>query len=75
MGENIDHDTPMDNYRLEDFLKLGRSMRWVNKDAKIISLLEDMVSNFYDNVVILESLKPIDIFTTKDIMRLVKNRC
>jgi len=71
--ENIDPDTLMDNYRLEDFLKLGRRMKWVKKDAKIVSLLEDMVSNLYDNVVIVEDLKPIGIFTTKDIMRLVKH--
>ncbi|MDD2450278.1 MAG: diguanylate cyclase, partial [Sulfurimonas sp.] len=71
--ENIDPDTLMDNYRIEDFLKLGRRMKWVNRDAKIISLLEDMVSNLYDNVVVVEDLKPIGIFTTKDIMRLVKN--
>ncbi|EQB40101.1 diguanylate cyclase [Sulfurimonas hongkongensis] len=71
--ENIDPDTLMDNYRIEDFLKLGRRMKWVNKDAKIMSLLEDMVSNLYDNVVVVEDLKPIGIFTTKDIMRLVKN--
>jgi len=71
--ENIDPDTLMDNYRIEDFLKLGRRMKWVNRDAKILSLLEDMVSNLYDNVVVVEDLKPIGIFTTKDIMRLVKN--
>jgi len=71
--ENIDPDTLMDNYRLEDFLKLGRRMKWVDKNAKIISLLEDMVNNLYDNVVIVENLKPIGIFTTKDIMSLVKN--
>ncbi|MCK9490849.1 MAG: diguanylate cyclase [Sulfurimonas sp.] len=71
--ENIDPDTLMDNYRLEDFLKLGRRMKWVKKDAKILSLLEDMVSNLYDNVVVVEDLIPIGIFTTKDIMRLVKN--
>ncbi len=71
--ENIDPDTLMDNYRLEDFLKLGRRMKWVKKDAKIFSLLEDMVSNLYDNVVVVEDLKPIGIFTTKDIMSLIKN--
>lgn len=71
--ENIDPDTLMDNYRLEDFLKIGRRMKWVNKDAKLTSLLEGMVSNLYDNVVVVEDLRPIGIFTTKDIMRLVKN--
>ena len=29
---NIDPDTLMDNYRLQDFLKIGRRMKWVSKD-------------------------------------------
>ncbi|WP_294967164.1 hypothetical protein [Sulfurimonas sp.] len=56
----------MDNYRLQDFLKLGRRMKWVNRDEKISHLLKDMVTDFYDNVVIVEDLKPIGIFTTKE---------
>ncbi|MDA3908336.1 MAG: diguanylate cyclase [Sulfurimonas sp.] len=71
---NIDPDTLMDNYRLQDLLKLGRRMKWVNRDEKISHLLKDMVNNFYDNVVVVEDLKPIGIFTTKDIMRLIKNK-
>ena len=71
---NIDPDTLMDNYRLQDFLKLGRRMKWVTKHEIIESLLQDMVNNFYDNVVVVEDLKPIGIFTTKDIMRLIKNK-
>jgi diguanylate cyclase (GGDEF)-like protein len=71
---NIDPDTLMDNYRLQDFLKLGRRMKWVHKDEKIVFLLKDMVNNFYDNVVVVEDLKPIGIFTTKDIMSLIKNK-
>lgn len=71
---NIDPATLMDNYRLQDFLKLGRRMKWVNRDEKISHLLKDMVKNFYDNVIIVEDLKPIGIFTTKDIMKLIKNK-
>ena len=70
---NIDPDTLMDNYRLQDFLKLGRRMKWVNRDEKISSLLKDMANNFYDNVIIIQDFIPIGIFTTKDIMRLIKN--
>jgi CBS domain-containing protein len=33
-----------------------------------------MANSFYDNVVVVENLKPIGIFTTKDILRLVKNK-
>jgi len=71
---NIDPDTLMDNYRLQDFLKLGRRMKWVRRDDKISYLLKDMANNSYDNVIVVEDLKPIGIFTTKDIMRLVKNK-
>lgn len=71
---NIDPDTLMDNYKLQDLLKLGRRMKWVNKEDKISYLLKDMVNNSYDNVIVVEDLKPIGIFTTKDIMKLVKNK-
>jgi len=71
---NIDPDTLMDNYKLQDFLKLGRRMKWVRRDDKISFLLKDMANNSYDNVIIVENLKPIGIFTTKDIMKLVKNK-
>ncbi|WP_373036601.1 diguanylate cyclase [Sulfurimonas sp.] len=71
---NIDPDTLMENYRLQDFLKLGRRMKWVRRDEKISTLIKDMIDNSYDNVVVVEDLKPIGIFTTKDIMRLMKNK-
>jgi diguanylate cyclase (GGDEF)-like protein len=71
---NIDPDTLMENYRLQDFLKLGRRMKWVSKDEKISYLIKDMMENSYDNVVVVQDLKPIGIFTTKDIMRLMKSK-
>jgi diguanylate cyclase (GGDEF)-like protein len=69
---NIDPDTLMDNYRLQDFLKLGRRMKWVNKDVKITHLISDMVDTAYDNVIVVDKLKPIGILTTKDVMKLIK---
>ncbi|MCX6052410.1 MAG: diguanylate cyclase [Campylobacterales bacterium] len=69
---NIDPETLMDNYRLQDFLKLGCRMKWVSKDEKISDLICDMVSAAYDNVIVVEDLKPIGILTTKDMMRLIK---
>ena len=69
---NIDPETLMDNYRLQDFLKLGRRMKWVQKDEKIADLVCDMVTAAYDNVIVVEDLKPIGILTTKDMMRLIK---
>ena len=71
---NIDPDTLMDNFRLEDFLKLGRRVKWVNKNDKTLQLLDNMVSGSFDNVIIVEERKPIGILTTKDVMELIKNR-
>ena len=71
---NIDPDTLMDNFRLNDFLKLGRRVKWVSKDDRTIDLLDNMVSDSFDNVIIVEDKKPIGILTTKDVMRLIKNR-
>ncbi len=69
---NIDPETLMENYRLQDFLKLGRRMKWVGKDEKISDLISDMVDLSYDNVIIVDDLRPIGILTTKDMMRLIK---
>ncbi len=71
---NIDPDTLMDNFRLDDFLKLGRRVKWVNKDDQTLELLDNMVSGSFDNVIIVEKKKPIGILTTKDVMELIKNR-
>jgi len=70
---NIDPDTLMDNYRLSDFLKLGRRMKWVKRDTKTSLLLDDMIHNSFDNVVVVENMKPIGILTTKDVMALIKS--
>lgn len=71
---NIDPDTLMDNYKLEDFIKLGRMMKLVSEDEKISSLIGGMVMEHYDNVIVVDDLKPIGILTTKDIMYLIKNQ-
>lgn len=71
---NIDPDTLMENYRLQDFLKIGRRMKWVSKEEKISNIVSDMLDSAYDNVIVVEDLKPIGILTTKDIMLLIKNR-
>ncbi|MEA1955639.1 MAG: diguanylate cyclase [Campylobacterota bacterium] len=70
---NIDPDTLMDNYKLVDFLKYGRRMKWVCKDVITSDLLEDMNNGVFDNIVVIDDMKPIGILTTKDVMRLLKN--
>ncbi len=71
---NIDPDTLMENYKLIDFLKLGRRMMWVTRDTITSNILQGMVDESYDNVIIVEDMKPIGILTTKDIMKLIKNK-
>jgi len=70
---SIDPETLMDNFCLQDFLKLSRRTRWVKSDMKTSELLQEMTSKQYESVVIVENFKPIGIFTTKDIIRIIKN--
>jgi len=71
---NIDPDTLMDNFRLSDFLKIGRRMKWVHKEDTTSEILNEMVHTAFDNVVVVEDSKPIGILTTKDVMCLVKSK-
>jgi len=71
---SIDPHTLMENYKLQDLLKLGRRMKWVSKDDSTFEILAELASKSFDNVIIIEDKKPIGILTTKDIMRLIKQR-
>ena len=71
---NIDPDTLMDNYRLSDFLKLGRNIKWVKKNIITSVLLQDMINGLVDNAVVVDNMKPIGILTTKDVMHLIKQK-
>lgn len=71
---NMDPETLMDTYLLQDLLKIGKRMKWVTKYEKTADLLKDMIANYFDNAIIVENLKPIGILTTKDIMWLIKNK-
>lgn len=71
---NIDPDTLMDNYRLSDLLKQGRRMKWVNKDVITSILLLEMLAGSFDNVIIVDDMRPIGILTTKDIMNLIQKK-
>jgi diguanylate cyclase len=73
ISNNIDPDTLMENYRLKDYLKFGRRMKWVQKDETTNNILQGMKQGIYDNVIVVEDMEPIGILTTKDVMRLVKN--
>lgn len=69
---SIDPDTLMDNLCLYDFLKLSRRAKWVDKNIKTIDVLHDMTANRYESVIVIEKLRPIGIFTTKDVVKIIK---
>jgi len=71
---NIDPDTLMDNYKLIDYLKLNRRMKWVDKDEILSNLLKEMMQSSFDNAIVVDDMKPIGILTTKDIMKLIKSK-
>ncbi|DAB29039.1 MAG TPA: diguanylate cyclase [Sulfurimonas sp. UBA12504] len=71
---NIDPQTLMENYRLQDFLKLGRHVKMVEKAAKTANVLQQMAEESIDNVIVVDALKPIGILTTKDVMSLIKKQ-
>ncbi|MGE4419829.1 MAG: diguanylate cyclase [Sulfurimonas sp.] len=70
---SIDPETLMDNFCLQDFLKLSKRAKWVKKETKTIDLLLDMIRERSDSVMVVEDLKPIGIFTTKDIVKIIKH--
>jgi len=71
---HIDPHTLMDNYRLSDFLKIGRRMKWVSKNTIISDLINDMLNGPLDNAIVVENMEPVGILTTKDLMMLVKQK-
>lgn len=71
---NIDPEILMDNYTVDDFLKLTRRIKWIDEDTKTDDALNDMAEDLLDSVVIVRALKPIGILTTKDVIGLIKDR-
>jgi len=71
---NIDPKILMDNYTIDDFFKLTRRIKWIDKNVITEDTLNDMAENSVDCVAIVEDLKPIGILTTKDVVRLIKDK-
>ena len=71
---NIDPTTLLDNYKISDFLKLGKRTKWVNKNSITSDIIQQMSNEAFNNVVIVENKKPIGIFTTKDIMDIINKQ-
>ncbi len=70
---NIDPDTLMDNYKLIDFLKLSRRVKWIRKQTITSALFKEMTKKSFDIVMVVEDRKPIGILTTRDIMKLIRD--
>lgn len=70
---NIDPEIIMDNYTIEDFLKLTRRVRWVPKEMKTSEVLSQMYASGNDSVLVVKDQKAVGILTTKDIVRLIKD--
>jgi len=71
---NIDPDTLMDNYRLQDFFKIGQQLKCSDKDEKTSEIIRQLSDVKSDNIIIIENKKPVGILTTKDIMRLIAKK-
>lgn len=71
---NIDPETLMNNYKLQDLLKIGNKVRWASQDDATDSLLSRMTESAYDSIIILQDFKPIGILTAKDVLRLIKEK-
>lgn len=70
---NIDPEIIMDNYTIEDFLRLTRRVRWVSKEMQTSEVLSQMYASGNDSVLMVEDQKPVGILTTKDVVKLIKD--
>jgi len=71
---HIDPETLMDNYKVDDFLRLIRTVKWVKKSHPTKTILQEMIEESLDSVIVVEELKPLGILTTKDVIRLIKEK-
>lgn len=70
---NIDPEIIMDNYTIEDFLRLTRRIKWIDKEMRTADVLSQMYNSGNDSVIIVEDQKPIGILTAKDVVQLIKH--
>ncbi|MFT7860957.1 MAG: GGDEF domain-containing protein, partial [Sulfurimonas sp.] len=71
---NIDPEIIMDNYTIEDFLRLTRRVKWIDKEMNTAEVLSQMYIAGNDSVIIVEDQRPIGILTTKDVVQLIKHK-
>lgn len=71
---SIDPHVLMENFTLSDFIKISKRVQWVTKDNLTSDILKQMTNETYSSVVVIENKKPIGIITTKDAMRIFKEK-
>ena len=71
---SIDPHMLMENLKLSNFLKMSKRVKWVYKDHSTYDILNDMTDEMHDSVVIVEDEVPLGIITTKDAMRIFKEK-
>ena len=71
---NIDPSTLLDNYKISDFLKLGKRTKWANKNSITSDIIQQMSTESFSNAIIVENKKPIGMFTTKDIKDIINKQ-
>ncbi|WP_294956024.1 diguanylate cyclase [Sulfurovum sp.] len=71
---SIDPDTLMDNYRLSDLLKRKKRNRWVDKEVITYDIFHTIEKYTHDAAIVVENGKALGIITTKDILKLLKEK-
>lgn len=71
-ASSVDPQTLMSNFCLNDFVNMGRRVRWVKKQMPTIEVLRDILERRSGGAMIVEDGKPVGIFTSRDVMRVVR---
>ena len=72
---SIDPSILIDNIKLKDFLVDDRRSPWIHSKATTKDVIDSIGRYKYNAVIVVENKKAIGIFTTKDILKLLKTDC
>ncbi len=68
---SIDPETLRENFRLGDFLRITRRIRWVGRKEPTLSVLEMLEESSQQSVIVVEDRCPVGVVTTKDMLELL----
>ena len=68
---SIDPETLRENFRLSDFLRITRRIRWVGRKEPTYNVLEMLEESNHQSVIIVEDRRPVGVVTTKDMLELL----